>query len=117
VQNNAGPKSFCWAKPTCFDFGSSNFDVQGHIVHNERRWGSIAGWGSESIWLIHHAVVDRGLTTLLSIKDWHLSRISWDSNFYFVLFCFVFANDLESLSHRTPAPLPVMLSSFSFFQI
>ncbi len=99
VQNNAGPKSFCWAKPTCFDFGSANLDVHGHIVPTERRWGSIAGWGSESIWLMHYAVVDWGLTALLSIKDRQLSRISWDSNFYIVLFCFVlFLQTLSNLS-------------------
>jgi hypothetical protein len=46
-----------------------------------------------------------------------LSRISWDSNFYTVLFCFVFANALESLSHRIPLPLPMMLSSFSFLPV
>jgi hypothetical protein len=30
---NVGPKPFCWAKPTRFDFSSSNFDFQGHILN------------------------------------------------------------------------------------
>jgi hypothetical protein len=29
---NAGPKPFCWAKLACFDFSSSNFYLQGHIL-------------------------------------------------------------------------------------
>ncbi len=28
---NARPKPFCCAKPACFDFSSSNFNLQGHI--------------------------------------------------------------------------------------
>ncbi len=27
-----GPKVFCWAKLACFDFSSSNFNFQGHIL-------------------------------------------------------------------------------------
>lgn len=27
---NARPKPFCWAKPSCFDFSSLNFLLQGH---------------------------------------------------------------------------------------
>jgi hypothetical protein len=30
---NAGPKPFCCAKPACFDFTSSNFNLQGHILN------------------------------------------------------------------------------------
>ncbi len=26
------PKPFCWAKPACFDFSSSNFNFHGHIL-------------------------------------------------------------------------------------
>jgi hypothetical protein len=29
---NAGPKLFWWTKPTCFDFSSSNFNLQGHLL-------------------------------------------------------------------------------------
>jgi hypothetical protein len=29
---NAGPKPFCWAKLTCSDFSSSEFNLQGHIL-------------------------------------------------------------------------------------
>jgi hypothetical protein len=29
---NAGPKPFCWAKLVCFEFFSSNFTFQGHIL-------------------------------------------------------------------------------------
>ncbi len=32
MSTNAGPKPFCWAKLTCFDFSSSNFHLQGHIM-------------------------------------------------------------------------------------
>jgi hypothetical protein len=28
---NAKPKPFCWTKPVCFDFSSSNFRLLGHI--------------------------------------------------------------------------------------
>ncbi len=35
---NAGPKPFCWAKPTCFDFSSSDILLQGRVrVKGERR--------------------------------------------------------------------------------
>jgi hypothetical protein len=30
-RSNVGPKPFCWAKPTCFDFSSSNFDLHLHL--------------------------------------------------------------------------------------
>ncbi len=29
---NDGPKPFCWAKPACFVFSSSNLNLQGHIL-------------------------------------------------------------------------------------
>jgi len=29
---------FCWTKPACFDFSSSNFNVQGHILRSDHRW-------------------------------------------------------------------------------
>ncbi len=29
---NAGPKPFCWTKLACFEFSSSNFNLQGHIL-------------------------------------------------------------------------------------
>ncbi len=30
---NVGPKSFCLAKPTCFDFSSPNFNLKDHILN------------------------------------------------------------------------------------
>ncbi len=32
AQNPAGPNPFCWAKPACFNFSSSNFVLLGHIL-------------------------------------------------------------------------------------
>ncbi len=29
---NVGPKPFRWANPACFDFSSSNFNLQGHVL-------------------------------------------------------------------------------------
>jgi len=31
-QGTAGAKLYCWTKPACFDFFSSNSNVQGHIL-------------------------------------------------------------------------------------
>ncbi len=51
---NAGPKPFCWAKLTCSDFSSSEFNLQGHIL-------STAGVALRHLW-----------------KCSYCSKLSWD---------------------------------------
>ncbi len=39
---NSGSKPFCWAKLSCFDFSSSNFNFAGS--HTEHRWSCSKQW-------------------------------------------------------------------------
>jgi hypothetical protein len=41
---NVVPKPFCSAKPACFDFSSSNFNLQGHILSTNAAGLSVQCW-------------------------------------------------------------------------
>jgi hypothetical protein len=73
----AGLKPFFWTKPSCFDFSSSNFNLQGHIMCT----GGVALRGG---WVLRTKCPPTSYNQLCEIHFWTLNKI----HFWYIGRCF-----------------------------